>query len=298
MFAQIEALVAFADAGTMTAAATRLRLTQPAISKRIAQLELDLGRTLVERSGRNVHLTPAGHAVLREVRPLLAQLKAALAAPVEGARGRIAIGVSDSLLASWGAELIRAASDELPVDLEINAHRSPAAIDHVRGGEYGMALVAGQADIAPDLEVIPFAEEPMIVVPAKLDRTSFPKRGPIRLFTIEEHSATWRSVKRRIADHPWRTRIEITQRVQSFVALAQLARAGFGHALIPWGVARALHLRQQDVVVPPRPLLQRPISIVGRPGRLRQETMAEFCQRLTRAAQKWFDSGDLSPPRS
>ncbi|MCA8959778.1 MAG: LysR family transcriptional regulator [Planctomycetes bacterium] len=297
MLAQIEALLALADTGSMTAAATRLRLTQPAVSKRIATLEAELGRELVDRSGRRVRLTAEGRAIVDELRPVVSSLKAALAGPTEAGtisapRTRISIGVSESVLASWGAHSLRRAARAVPfVELDLHAHRSPAVVDHVRAGDYTMAIVAGQADLAPDLEVSPLLEEPMVLVPSQLETTSVPRRGPVPVMAIEEHSATWRSIRRRLAGHTWGRRLQVVRRLQSFVALTQLARAGFGHALVPEGVTRSLGIAEAKIVRSPRPELRRPISIIGTSGRLHRPAVAAFCRELRAVV----GAGDQSP---
>jgi DNA-binding transcriptional LysR family regulator len=66
--AQLEAFVAVVDEGTFTAAAARLHLSQPALSRRIATLEAELGVALFERVGRAVRLTPAGRDALDPAR--------------------------------------------------------------------------------------------------------------------------------------------------------------------------------------------------------------------------------------
>ena len=66
MIAYIEALAALADQGTMGKAGMRLRITQSAVSKRIAALETELGKKLVERRGRRLKLTPAGVRLLEK----------------------------------------------------------------------------------------------------------------------------------------------------------------------------------------------------------------------------------------
>ncbi|MCC3770448.1 LysR family transcriptional regulator [Streptomyces sp. UNOC14_S4] len=75
----LKALVAIADEGTVTAAAARLRLTQPALSRTLAQLEQRIGVRLVDRSSRRLALTPAGSTLLEHGRAILAHLDAALA---------------------------------------------------------------------------------------------------------------------------------------------------------------------------------------------------------------------------
>ncbi len=56
--------VTVADHGQITSAARKLRLAQPALSRAIAQLEVDLGFKLLVRHARGVTLTPAGEAFL------------------------------------------------------------------------------------------------------------------------------------------------------------------------------------------------------------------------------------------
>lgn len=58
----LTAFVAVAETGGFSAAAEQLHLTQPAVSKRIAQLEQSLQVRLFDRLGRQVVLTEAGRA--------------------------------------------------------------------------------------------------------------------------------------------------------------------------------------------------------------------------------------------
>ena len=58
----LRAFLAIADEGTITGAAARLNLTQPALSRTLRQLEAHLGLRLVDRSTHHLHLTPAGEA--------------------------------------------------------------------------------------------------------------------------------------------------------------------------------------------------------------------------------------------
>ena len=57
-----------ADAGGITAAARRLFVTQPALSRRLQQLEADLGVRLFELRSKGVALTEEGRLVAREAR--------------------------------------------------------------------------------------------------------------------------------------------------------------------------------------------------------------------------------------
>ncbi|MBY6537712.1 LysR family transcriptional regulator [Rhodococcus sp. BP-349] len=63
--------VAIADAGSVNAAATAVRVAQPSLSRQLRQLENELGVELFDRSGNRLTLSPAGHRLLGDARSLL-----------------------------------------------------------------------------------------------------------------------------------------------------------------------------------------------------------------------------------
>jgi DNA-binding transcriptional LysR family regulator len=73
----LKAFLLVAEAGSFSLAAELLHLTQPAVSKRIALLEEQLGADLFDRIGRNISLTEAGHALLPHARAVQSELEAA-----------------------------------------------------------------------------------------------------------------------------------------------------------------------------------------------------------------------------
>ncbi|WP_419898778.1 LysR family transcriptional regulator [Roseomonas sp. USHLN139] len=94
---QVEAFHAIVEAGSFAAAATALGTTQPAISKRIVELEADLGFPLFDRSARPPQLTRHGHALLplcAEMLALRTRMRATLDDPAEYA-GQFRIGITE-----------------------------------------------------------------------------------------------------------------------------------------------------------------------------------------------------------
>jgi len=73
----LRAFALVAECGSFTVAAQKLHLTQPAVSKRIAQLEDELGTALFDRIGRTVRTTEAGAALLPHARAVQRELQAA-----------------------------------------------------------------------------------------------------------------------------------------------------------------------------------------------------------------------------
>src|SRR4029079_388563 len=76
-------LIAVIERGVVTAAAAHLNVSQPAVTKRIRELERTLGAPLIERSGRGVVTTRLGDAFLRHSRAALAEITRASEAIVE-----------------------------------------------------------------------------------------------------------------------------------------------------------------------------------------------------------------------
>ena len=71
---QLEAFIQFMETGTVTAAAERMLVTQPAMSKMLAGLEIDLKLTLFQREKRRLIPTDEARLLYNEVRRLFASL--------------------------------------------------------------------------------------------------------------------------------------------------------------------------------------------------------------------------------
>lgn len=68
---QLKHFLAVGEAGSITAAARNLRLTQPALSRQIKALEEELDTALLERGAHSITLTPAGEVLVAEARKLI-----------------------------------------------------------------------------------------------------------------------------------------------------------------------------------------------------------------------------------
>jgi DNA-binding transcriptional LysR family regulator len=92
----LEFFVVAAQAGTMTRAAEELRVSQPAVSQAIAELERQLGvQLLIRRRAKGLELTAAGRHLLGEARILLARaedLRSGARDLGQALRGRLVIG--------------------------------------------------------------------------------------------------------------------------------------------------------------------------------------------------------------
>jgi DNA-binding transcriptional LysR family regulator len=95
---QLELVVAIADEGTFTAAATRLRIAQPAVSHQIRQLERQLGYRLFTRSARGAAPTPQCRLLLPAARAALTAMDDARAVAAhtgdQQLAGRVRLGAA------------------------------------------------------------------------------------------------------------------------------------------------------------------------------------------------------------
>jgi LysR family nitrogen assimilation transcriptional regulator len=114
---QLEYFRHVAELGSFTRAASFLSVVQPALSRQVRQLEVELGQNLFERNGRGVVLTDAGTRLLEHARGILMQIGRArqeLEDQRNGDSGHFALGLPPSLGRSVTVPLVKAFAQLLP----------------------------------------------------------------------------------------------------------------------------------------------------------------------------------------
>jgi len=279
----IDAMMALAATGTVSEAAARLRLTQSAVSKRIQALQSSLGAVLVERDGRRLRLTAEAVSFLERARPLVAELRAlARPAPTRAARIGFTLALADSIASSWGPAAVRRALHDLAtVDVELHAHRSVLVIELVRLGRYDLGMCT-EPPAAADLVLHPLVDEPLVLVAAGAGRRGRARAGA--LIAIEPTSATWRAVQPLLRAHHPSLLGRPTIFVESFGAVLQMARAGFGEGLVPIGLAVEARLPRR--AYRELPGITRRVCLVARKMTQQLAGFAAFRDRLASAAKE------------
>ena len=150
--------------GGFRRAAAKLNTTQPAVSSRIAALEVALGGQLLDRGRRRTPLlTPRGAEVLAYAERLLAlhgELADAMAAP-GGLQGTVRLGVSETIVHTWLSHLIRRLHDVYPnlaVDIQVDI--SPSLRTFLLAGEIDAAFLL-EAVAAPRVRSLALCEYPL-----------------------------------------------------------------------------------------------------------------------------------------
>ncbi len=255
----VEALAALEQCGTISEAATRLRLTQSAVSKRIQALQKTMGFRVVEPDGRRLKLTSEAINLVERARPLLADLRSLARSVPSAGVSTLSLVLADSIAASWGpqvvAEALRGLTD---LKVELHAHRTVLLIESVRLGRYHVGL-STDAPAAKDLIHHPVIDEPFAFVRSGYGAKSV-KGAPF--IVIEPGSATWRAIEPLLERHHPELLARKIVPVESFSAALQMIRAGFGDGLAPLGLVMAMRLERRAFTLLPR--VQRRVSLSTR----------------------------------
>ncbi len=144
-FRQLRYFVALAEELHFGRAAALLNIAQPPLSQQIKALEAELDVSLFDRSTRPIRVTPAGLALLREGRSILAQVsRAETIVRREGGEGagRIVIGITGTAALKFAAPVLRVLSQRRPnVQVSLWEMSSPAQLDALEKGEIHIGFV-------------------------------------------------------------------------------------------------------------------------------------------------------------
>src|SRR5689334_21327673 len=179
-----------ADLASFSAAALELGYTQSVVSHHVAQLEREVGVTLVERGRRPVRLTPAGERLHAHAGTILGAARAAeadLRAVAGLEAGTLRVGAFLTACASFVPVAVAAFAAEHPgVDVRLDQLEPPVSVPRLIDGEIDLAVVFLDEGEALDrrLESRKLADDPYRV--ALPPRHRLARRREIRLDELRE----------------------------------------------------------------------------------------------------------------
>jgi DNA-binding transcriptional LysR family regulator len=166
----IRAFLAVAEHRSFTRAAESLFLTQPAISKRIAALEEQLGNRLFDRVGREITLTNAGTTLLPHARNVLSEIQAGSVAVQnlsDRVSGTLSIGISHHISLRRIPPILRNYIVNYPeVQFDIHFMDSEEGYRAVEQGKLELAIVTLPGESPPEFEMTRIWEDPLAIVTA------------------------------------------------------------------------------------------------------------------------------------
>jgi DNA-binding transcriptional LysR family regulator len=252
---RLEAMKVFAavvDGGSQTAAAQRLDLSRPVVSRYLAELEAWAGARLLHRTTRRFSLTPAGNEVLAKCRQMLDlahDIPVAGAAPGSGPHGLLRITVSTSF---GQAQLVGAVHEFVTLNPGV-------AVDLVLL-DRAVNLVDERIDLAiritneldPNLIARRLTVCRSVVCAAPAYLRAHPLR---RLEDLTQHNCLTHSYYGKtlwdfmVGGEPTSVAVSGNISANDSIALAMAARNGAGVAMLPTYVAAPL-IRTGELVVP------------------------------------------------
>jgi LysR family cyn operon transcriptional activator len=159
----LRSFLAIAEAGAITDAAERLAVTQSALSRRLQQLEEDLGVALFARSRKGASLTELGRLVQSEARIIVARyerLKELVSSHQRLEAGKVRLGGGATVVSFIFPEAIAAFQNDYP--------RVRFQLREAGSAQIARDVVAGQLELG--VVTLPVADRELDVAPLLTDR--------------------------------------------------------------------------------------------------------------------------------
>jgi DNA-binding transcriptional LysR family regulator len=268
--------VAVAEELPFGRAAHRLRMAQPGLSQQIRSLEQQLGVRLLDRTSRQVRLTPAGSLLLDEGRRLLAQAERT-ADQVRraglGQVGRVTVAAIGSATYDVIPHLLREHRKRYPdVEVLLREMSTPAQVQALRGGEIDVGFLRLPADVDELVAHVVREERMALMLPESHPLTAL-REIPLRALAHERLIVFPASPRPSWVDTVIAACREagfephVAQEAMESATVVSFVAAGIGIAPVPEGL---LPLARPGVitrlVASPAPVTQ--LAVVHRPGDL------------------------------
>lgn len=253
---QIETFVAVAETGSFSKAAMLSDTAQPALSRQVRALEMELRETLLIRTGRGVTLTEAGRRLLEHSHAILqhvARAKEDLGGDRNEPVGRIVVGLPPSLARRLTLPLIDAFSRKMP----------KARVAIVEGFSVQMAewLASGRMDLGlvyspephPHIEISPVLQERLCLVGPRCMLAERGEMGFEDLTKFPLIMPQYGQIFRKLMEAQARlsqVKLNVVWEVSSVSAILDLVRGGYGYAALTHSAIEGHEVGDNLVVAP------------------------------------------------
>jgi DNA-binding transcriptional LysR family regulator len=288
----LRSFIAAAEDGNISKAATRLGMTQPALSRQIKTLEDDLNVPLLERGAHSFSLTPAGDLLLREGKHLVERADALEHRVRATAKSQtIRVGYSPSLTAGILSPAMEAFSQLHPkARVELSDLSSLEMVEGLQKGTLDVIVTVPPSKEVPDISWVTLQQQAWrVAVPrqhALMSKASLTPKDlheqRLVIYNQREYPDYWTMIT------SWFKSQGINARVASecdgVTSLISAVEAGLGVALV---VERIACLIPERIVL--KPLKPQPAAICISAGMLerqnRDKVLAVFVEELKRAGE-------------
>jgi LysR family nitrogen assimilation transcriptional regulator len=268
---QLEYFRHVAELGSFTRAASFLSVVQPALSRQVRQLEVELGQNLFDRNGRGVVLTDAGTRLLEHTRGILTQIGRArqeLEDQRTGTSGHFALGLPPSLGRSVTVPLVKAFGHQLPnARLATVEGLSAYILEWLSVGRIDCALLYN-APASPGIDLQPLLDEQLFLIAPLAQKSGRKARKSITLVELADYPlivpsrphAMRMSVENALAAVD--VKIKVAHEIECIPAIIDLVRQGHGFGVLPLNAVKSTQWADEVQVKPIlAPILKTSLSI-------------------------------------
>lgn len=274
----LEALIAISAHGSFSAAAERLHLTQPAISKRIQNLEQQVGASLFDRDGRRIHLTDAGKLLLPAAQRILQEVDNAQRTMQnlnQQVSGTLTFATSHHIGLHRLPQLLSRFIESNPeVELDLHFQESEVAYQSILRREVEFAFVTLVSRPPRAIEQSVRWQDRLVYVSARNHFLARKKRLQLnelcytRAVLPHESSATYQLIHQQFAQR--KLPLKTTLPVNYLETIRMMVSVGLGWSVLPESM-----LDDRLTVLPvDAPPLHRQLGII----RLRERTLSNAAQ--------------------
>ncbi|MFN4362014.1 MAG: LysR family transcriptional regulator [Hylemonella sp.] len=241
---QLQTFIEVAREKSVSRAAERLFVTQPAVSMQIRQLEEAFGLALIEPVGRNIQLTNAGQEFLIHAIAALGKLKdleASMAEHVGSKKGRIELGIVSTAKYFVPMLLVRFNKLMPGIDIALRIDNRDNILGMLQRNELDLVIM-GRAPANIDCEATPFASNPLGIVAPPDHPLVRRKRMPFdalkdQAFVVREHGSGTRAAMERLFEQ-YEFPIKIAMEMPSNETIKQAVMAGMGLSFLSMRTVR------------------------------------------------------------
>lgn len=236
----LRCFVTVAEEKNITRAASRLHIAQPALSRKIANLEADLGVALFDRTVRGVGLTPAGKLLLDRAYAIFGQLAQTyhdVTSSLDSPRGTVVVGMPPTPGQFIAPPLLQRIRADFPdIELRFREGFSRELETWLLDGQISLAVmhnppedsgIIGRELLVETLHLIGW--------PGSLDKASYTLAEAVALPLIMPSRENYLRVLADMHADAIGTSLNIRQRVDGVWLLKALVRGGHGYTLLTFG---------------------------------------------------------------
>jgi DNA-binding transcriptional LysR family regulator len=233
--------------GNLSKAAARENIAPSAISKRLQDLENEVGAPLFYRHARGVTPTPAGEVLAEHVRRIfddVNRMSADLSEFTSGVRGQVRIHAHSSAVVQYLPSQIAGFVHSYPgVRVVLREETSPNVLQSTIDGVADIGIFASNLPAPPGLQVLSYKRDQLVALFSNADPLS--RRASITLPDLRECDhivlETGSSLQILLTQMAASLGFELNTRIEvkTFEAAMRMVEAGLGVAIMPGGVVSA-----------------------------------------------------------